>query len=94
MNNRIKEKVHLLRMQLSILKLPFTSHRAFLPDFVGGHGIWGKRLGIAGIGRIGMALARRAKGFRALSVHHHTRRPVPEDIDNALEATLAPTLHL
>src|SRR6202007_2442190 len=51
-----------------------------------GQRIWGKRLGILGMGRIGMALARRAKGF-GLSVHYHNRRPVPEDVESALEAT-------
>ena len=56
------------------------------PTSMLGHRIWGKRLGILGMGRIGMALARRAKGF-GLSVHYHNRRPVPEDIENALEAT-------
>ena len=56
------------------------------PTTMLGHRIWGKRLGIVGMGRIGVALARRAKGF-GLSVHYHNRRPVPEDIENALEAT-------
>jgi glyoxylate reductase len=56
------------------------------PTTMLGHRIWGKRLGIVGMGRIGAALARRAKGF-GLSVHYHNRRPVPEDIESALEAT-------
>jgi glyoxylate reductase len=56
------------------------------PTSMLGHRIWGKRLGIVGMGRIGMALARRAKGF-GLSVHYHNRRPVPEDAESALEAT-------
>jgi glyoxylate reductase len=56
------------------------------PTSMLGHRIWGKRLGILGMGRIGMALARRAKGF-GLSVHYHNRRPVPEDVEAALEAT-------
>ena len=56
------------------------------PTTMLGHRIWGKRLGIVGMGRIGMALARRAKGF-GLSVHYHNRRPAPEDIESALEAT-------
>src|SRR5207247_9048509 len=51
-----------------------------------GHRIWGKRLGIVGMGRIGTALARRVRGF-GLSVHYHNRRPVPEDVETALEAT-------
>jgi glyoxylate reductase len=56
------------------------------PTSMLGHRIWGKRLGIVGMGRIGMALARRATGF-GLSVHYHNRRPVPEDVEGALEAT-------
>jgi len=56
------------------------------PTSMLGHRIWGKRLGILGMGRIGMALARRAKGF-GLSVHYHNRRPVPEDVESSLEAT-------
>jgi glyoxylate reductase len=56
------------------------------PTSMLGHRIWGKRLGIVGMGRIGMALARRARGF-GLSIHYHNRRPVPEDVESALEAT-------
>ncbi len=56
------------------------------PTSMLGHRIWGKRLGIVGMGRIGTALARRARGF-GLSVHYHNRRPVPEDAENSLEAT-------
>jgi glyoxylate reductase len=56
------------------------------PTSMLGHRIWGKRLGIVGMGRIGMALARRAAGF-GLSVHYHNRRSVPDDIETALEAT-------
>ena len=45
------------------------------PTSMLGHRIWGKRLGIVGMGRIGSAVARRAKGF-GLSVHYHNRRRV------------------
>ncbi|NMM44800.1 D-glycerate dehydrogenase [Rhodospirillaceae bacterium KN72] len=51
-----------------------------------GHRIWGKRLGIIGMGRIGTAVARRAKGF-GLSVHYHNRNRVPEEVEKDLEAT-------
>ncbi|MBL8710808.1 MAG: D-glycerate dehydrogenase, partial [Rhodospirillaceae bacterium] len=51
-----------------------------------GHRIYGKRLGIIGMGRIGQALARRAKGF-GLSVHYHNRRRVSVAVEQALEAT-------
>jgi glyoxylate reductase len=56
------------------------------PTSMLGHRIWGKRLGIVGMGRIGTALARRAAGF-GIAVHYHNRRPVPDDVENALEAT-------
>jgi len=56
------------------------------PTSMLGHRIWGKRLGIVGMGRIGTALARRARGF-GLSVHYHNRRAVPEDAESTLEAT-------
>ncbi len=56
------------------------------PTSMLGRRIWGKRLGILGMGRIGMAVARRAKGF-GLAVHYHNRRPVPEDVETTLEAT-------
>lgn len=51
-----------------------------------GHRIHGKRLGIVGMGRIGQAVARRARGF-GLSVHYHNRKPVHPDIEAELEAT-------
>lgn len=56
------------------------------PTLMLGHRIWGKRLGIVGMGRIGRALARRAKGF-GLSVHYHNRRRVHPDIEQELDAT-------
>jgi glyoxylate reductase len=56
------------------------------PTFMLGQRITGKRLGIIGMGRIGQAVARRAKGF-GLSVHYHNRRRVPEEIERELEAT-------
>ena len=56
------------------------------PTSMLGHRIWGKRLGIVGMGRIGSALARRAKGF-GLSVHYHNRRRVHEAAEQELEAT-------
>ncbi|MBK8160121.1 MAG: D-glycerate dehydrogenase [Rhodospirillaceae bacterium] len=51
-----------------------------------GHRIYGKRLGIIGMGRIGQAVARRARGF-GLSVHYHNRRRVSTAVEQALEAT-------
>jgi glyoxylate reductase len=56
------------------------------PTWMLGHRIFGKRLGIIGMGRIGQAVARRARGF-GLSVHYHNRNPVHEEIGSELEAT-------
>lgn len=40
-----------------------------------GHDVSGKRLGILGMGRIGQAVAKRAKAF-GMELHYHSRRPV------------------
>lgn len=56
------------------------------PNFMLGRRIWGKRLGILGMGRIGTAVARRARGF-GLSIHYHNRSRVAEDTEAELEAT-------
>ena len=51
-----------------------------------GHRINGKRLGIIGMGRIGEAIARRARGF-GLSIHYHNRKAVHPETEAELEAT-------
>ncbi|WP_417456079.1 2-hydroxyacid dehydrogenase [Kordiimonas sp.] len=56
------------------------------PTFLMGHRIQGKRLGIIGMGRIGTAIARRAKAFN-MAVHYHKRKRLPTDIESELEAT-------
>jgi glyoxylate reductase len=56
------------------------------PTWMLGHRIWGKRLGIIGMGRIGQAVARRARAF-GLQIHYHNRRRVPAQIEEDLEAT-------
>lgn len=49
----------------------WTSRLASVPL---GHRVTGKRLGIVGLGRIGLAIAQRAQGF-AMPVRYHNRRP-------------------
>jgi glyoxylate reductase len=56
------------------------------PTWMLGRRIAGKRLGIIGMGRIGQAVARRAKAF-GLSIHYHNRKPVSPRISDELEAT-------
>ncbi|WP_026479205.1 D-glycerate dehydrogenase [Ahrensia sp. 13_GOM-1096m] len=56
------------------------------PTWMLGRRIWGKRLGIIGMGRIGVAVARRAKAF-GLSIHYHNREPIDDSTHKELDAT-------
>ena len=56
------------------------------PTWMMGRRITGKRLGIIGMGRIGQAVARRARAF-GLQIHYHNRKPVGPRITEELEAT-------
>ncbi|WP_417450393.1 2-hydroxyacid dehydrogenase [Kordiimonas sp.] len=56
------------------------------PTFLMGRRIQGKRLGIIGMGRIGTAIARRAKAFN-MAVHYHKRKRLPAEMERELEAT-------
>ncbi len=60
--------------------------QGWAPTSMLGHRIYGKRLGIVGMGRIGRALARRARGF-GLSIHYHNRQQLHAEIEDELEAT-------
>jgi glyoxylate reductase len=66
--------------------IPEGNFHGWSPTWMLGHRITGKRLGIVGMGRIGQALARRAKAF-GLQVHYHNRKPVAPAIEQELEAT-------
>ncbi|KAF0222298.1 MAG: glyoxylate [Rhodospirillaceae bacterium] len=56
------------------------------PTHMLGHRIWGKRLGVIGMGRIGQAVARRAKAF-GMSIHYHNRKRLHPELEAELEAT-------
>jgi glyoxylate reductase len=56
------------------------------PTWMLGHRIWGKRLGIIGMGRIGQAVARRARAF-GLQIHYHNRRRLAATVEAELAAT-------
>ena len=60
--------------------------KGWSPTWMLGHRLYGKRLGIVGMGRVGQALARRAKGF-GLQIHYHNRKPVHVELEHELEAT-------
>jgi glyoxylate reductase len=63
-----------------------TDWTGWSPTWMLGHRIGGKRLGIIGLGRIGQAVARRARAF-GLQIHYHNRHRVPLEFEKAVEAT-------
>lgn len=60
--------------------------KGWSPGGMLGHRIGGKALGIVGMGRIGQAVARRARAF-GLSIHYHNRRRLPASVEQELGAT-------
>jgi glyoxylate reductase len=68
------------------MRNPDNKWTGWSPTWMLGHRIYGKRLGIVGMGRIGQAVARRAKAF-GLQIHYHNRRRVSEVLEQELEAT-------
>lgn len=56
------------------------------PTWMLGHRMQGKRLGIIGMGRIGQAVARRARAF-GIQIHYHNRKRINPTIEGELEAT-------
>ena len=68
------------------LKDPKSKWVGWSPTWMLGHRIFGKRLGIVGMGRIGQAVAQRAKAF-GLQIHYHNRKRLPLAIEEDLEAT-------
>lgn len=45
-----------------------------------GHDVTGRKLGILGMGRIGQAVAKRARGFD-MQIHYHKRSRLPEELE-------------
>lgn len=70
----------------AVLKDPNNQWTGWSPTGMLGHRIYGKRLGIVGMGRIGQAVAERARAF-GLQIHYHSRRRMPEAFERKLEAT-------
>jgi glyoxylate reductase len=60
--------------------------KGWSPGGMLGHRIGGKVLGIIGMGRIGQAVARRARAF-GLSIHYHNRHRLPAVVEAELGAT-------
>ena len=60
--------------------------KGWSPTHMLGHRLYGKRLGIIGMGRIGTAVARRARGF-GMAIHYHNRRRLRPELEAEVEAT-------
>ena len=65
--------------------------KGWSPGGMLGHRIGGKALGIVGMGRIGQAVARRARAF-GLSIHYHNRQRLPKVVEAELQAQWHPHL--
>jgi glyoxylate reductase len=63
-----------------------SAWQGWSPTWMLGSRIWGKRIGIIGMGRIGTALARRAKAF-GLEINYHNRKRVHAAVETELAAT-------
>jgi len=68
------------------MRLSRGDFRGWAPTSMLGHRLKGQKLGIIGMGRIGEALARRAKAF-GLEIHYHNRKPVRAHVESELGAT-------
>lgn len=65
---------------------PTNSWRGWSPTWMLGHRLSGKTLGIIGMGRIGQAVAHRAKAF-GFQINYHNRRPIAKETEEELGAT-------
>src|SRR6202142_2013811 len=74
------------RLVEGVKELEAEHFKGWSPSWMLGNRIYGKRLGIVGMGRIGQAVARRAKAF-GLQIHYHNRRRVAPRIEEDLSAT-------
>ena len=75
-----------LLYRAALLKSDSNGWQGWSPTWMLGHRIYGKRLGIVGMGRVGQAVAKRARAF-GLQIHYHNRRRVAPEVEKELEAT-------
>ena len=74
------------RLVEGVRALETGAFKGWSPTWMLGRRVRGKKLGIIGLGRVGQAIAKRAKAF-GLSIHYHNRGPINPHIEEELEAT-------
>ena len=74
------------RLVEGVKALERDAFEGWSPTWMLGRSIRNKKLGIIGLGRVGQAIARRAKAF-GLSVHYHNRHRINPHVEEELEAT-------
>lgn len=74
------------RLVDGVMALQSGQFEGWSPTWMLGRRVRGKKLGIIGLGRVGEAIARRARAF-GLTIHYHNRQPINPHIEDELEAT-------
>jgi glyoxylate reductase len=74
------------RLVEGVRALESGEFKGWSPTWMLGRRVRGKKLGIIGLGRVGEAIARRARAF-GLEVHYHNRRAINPHIEEELQAT-------
>lgn len=67
-------------------------YKGWAPELLLGHDVWGKTLGIIGMGRIGKEVARRASGFKMKVIYTDVRRfpEVEKELKKQIEIKYVP----
>ena len=79
------------RLVEGVKALEDGAFKGWSPTWMLGRRVRGKKLGIIGLGRVGEAIARRARAF-GLSIHYNNRKPINPHIEEELGATFWPDL--